>query len=85
MCFKYILLLLTFWCKSVRFISAILLASTDVCSRVSPCVCVFGSFKLLFSLSGVENAVSGSGNGNHFLFSIFGDLGLMSARCGGLN
>lgn len=44
------------------------------------CTCVFGGFKHLFSLSGVEKPVKGSGNGNNFLFSIFGDLGLMSVH-----
>lgn len=79
---------MTIWCKSVGFISAILLASTDVCLRVSALVYVFGDFAHLFSLSGVEKPVNGSSNGNHFLFfffSIFGDLGLMSVRWRGLD
>lgn len=54
------------------------------CQRVCTCA-VFGGFEHLFSLSGVEKPVSGSGNGNHFLFSIFGDLGLMSVHWGGID
>ncbi len=55
------------------FYSAISLASTDVCLRVLArvYVCVFGGFEHLFSLSGVEKPVSGSGNGNHFVFFYF--------------
>lgn len=52
--------------------------------RVCTCACLEAS-SIYFSLSGVEKPVSGNGNGNHFLFSIFGDLGLMSVRWGVLD